>query len=324
MQPSNASVAGAPDGIDAVDDEGDSDGLPRRDREILTFERQWWKYAGAKEQAIRELFDMSATRYYQVLNALDRHSRGPGRRPHAGQASATIAREPAASAVGTTPRFRGLERGRALNASQGRLARQQARRLRRERIAGIVLAVVGIAVLVVAVIALRDPKNPSSTRSAGKTSTIRARPRRPPARRRPTPTVPPRAAPRARRHRQFDHQRPTATKPTVAQFKSDFPLVVLNNTTISGLAAEAAQRFEQGGWTVTSYGNLDNAIVSTCAYYDPSVRHAKGAAEELQREYPTIQRVEPKFDGLVDGPVVVVLTPGYSNGPSPSARLCNS
>jgi Protein of unknown function (DUF3263) len=46
------------------------DGLARRDREILTFERQWWKYAGAKEQAIRELFDMSATRYYQVLNTL--------------------------------------------------------------------------------------------------------------------------------------------------------------------------------------------------------------------------------------------------------------
>jgi hypothetical protein len=47
-----------------------ADGLARRDREILAFERQWWKYAGAKEQAIRELFDMSATRYYQVLNAL--------------------------------------------------------------------------------------------------------------------------------------------------------------------------------------------------------------------------------------------------------------
>jgi Protein of unknown function (DUF3263) len=46
------------------------DGLSRRDREILAFERQWWKYAGAKEQAIRELFDMSATRYYQVLNGL--------------------------------------------------------------------------------------------------------------------------------------------------------------------------------------------------------------------------------------------------------------
>jgi Protein of unknown function (DUF3263) len=44
--------------------------LDRREREILAFESQWWKYAGAKEQAIRELFDMSATRYYQVLNAL--------------------------------------------------------------------------------------------------------------------------------------------------------------------------------------------------------------------------------------------------------------
>ena len=37
---------------------------------ILTFERQWWKYAGAKESAIREQFGMSATRYFQVLNAL--------------------------------------------------------------------------------------------------------------------------------------------------------------------------------------------------------------------------------------------------------------
>ena len=45
-------------------------GLDERETAILAFERQWWKYAGAKETAIRELFDMSATRYYQVLNAL--------------------------------------------------------------------------------------------------------------------------------------------------------------------------------------------------------------------------------------------------------------
>ncbi len=45
-------------------------GLSDRDRRILDFERQWWKYSGAKEQAIRELFDLSAARYYQVLNAL--------------------------------------------------------------------------------------------------------------------------------------------------------------------------------------------------------------------------------------------------------------
>ncbi|WP_344412936.1 DUF3263 domain-containing protein [Amycolatopsis minnesotensis] len=45
-------------------------GLTSREQEVLAFERQWWKYAGAKEQAIRELFAMSSTRYYQVLNQL--------------------------------------------------------------------------------------------------------------------------------------------------------------------------------------------------------------------------------------------------------------
>ncbi len=45
-------------------------GLSERDQQVLALERNWWKYAGAKEQAIRDLFDMSATRYYQVLNAL--------------------------------------------------------------------------------------------------------------------------------------------------------------------------------------------------------------------------------------------------------------
>ena len=47
-----------------------TEGLTEREVAVLAFERQWWKYAGAKESAIRDLFDMSATRYYQVLNAL--------------------------------------------------------------------------------------------------------------------------------------------------------------------------------------------------------------------------------------------------------------
>ena len=55
----------APNGVQADETE-----LSERDHKILDFERQWWKYSGAKEQAIRELFQMSATRYYQVLNTL--------------------------------------------------------------------------------------------------------------------------------------------------------------------------------------------------------------------------------------------------------------
>src|SRR5688572_22336493 len=44
--------------------------LDERAVRILAFEKQWWKHAGAKEQAIRDTFGLSATRYYQVLNAL--------------------------------------------------------------------------------------------------------------------------------------------------------------------------------------------------------------------------------------------------------------
>jgi hypothetical protein len=44
--------------------------LTEREREILAFEQKWWKHAGAKEQAIRDAFDLSATRYYQLLNGL--------------------------------------------------------------------------------------------------------------------------------------------------------------------------------------------------------------------------------------------------------------
>jgi hypothetical protein len=37
---------------------------------ILDFERNWWRFAGAKEVAIKELFDLTAPRYYQLLNDL--------------------------------------------------------------------------------------------------------------------------------------------------------------------------------------------------------------------------------------------------------------
>ncbi len=46
------------------------DELSELDIKMLDFERSWWKHAGVKEQAIRERFDMSATRYYQLLNEL--------------------------------------------------------------------------------------------------------------------------------------------------------------------------------------------------------------------------------------------------------------
>jgi hypothetical protein len=45
-------------------------GLSELETRILDFEGSWWRYAGAKEAAIKELFDVTAPRYYQLLNDL--------------------------------------------------------------------------------------------------------------------------------------------------------------------------------------------------------------------------------------------------------------
>ena len=44
--------------------------LTELESRILEFERNWWRFAGAKESAIKELFDLTAPRYYQLLNDL--------------------------------------------------------------------------------------------------------------------------------------------------------------------------------------------------------------------------------------------------------------
>ncbi|WP_085066759.1 DUF3263 domain-containing protein [Catenuloplanes japonicus] len=44
--------------------------LAERELAILEFEKKWWRHAGAKEQAIRDEFGLSSTRYYQLLNGL--------------------------------------------------------------------------------------------------------------------------------------------------------------------------------------------------------------------------------------------------------------
>jgi predicted glycosyl hydrolase (DUF1957 family) len=49
---------------------GAESALDARSREILDFERSWWRFTGAKEQAVRDRFDLSSSRYYELLNAL--------------------------------------------------------------------------------------------------------------------------------------------------------------------------------------------------------------------------------------------------------------
>ena len=44
--------------------------LTERDKAILDFERSWWAEPGVKETAILERFELSASRYYQILGEL--------------------------------------------------------------------------------------------------------------------------------------------------------------------------------------------------------------------------------------------------------------
>jgi hypothetical protein len=44
--------------------------LDQRSRDILDFERNWWRAARPKERAIRERFGFSAARYHQLLSTL--------------------------------------------------------------------------------------------------------------------------------------------------------------------------------------------------------------------------------------------------------------
>jgi hypothetical protein len=169
------------------------------------------------------------------------------------------------------------------------------------------LTVLGVVVLVVAVFAL---KHPHKTATAAATSTRTPSPTRsstPGASHSPTgtPTGTP-AVTSSASSTPAGHSASSSTHP--------IPLVVLNNTTVHGLAEQAKATFQAGGWTVTSTGNLTNDILSTCAYYDPDAPGAQAAAEQLQAQFPGIKRVKPKFAGLPAGPIVVVLTPDYPTG----------
>lgn len=57
---------------ESVDGDRDSrqEQLSERDEQILQFEMRWTHHVGTKEAAIRQLFDLPAARYYQLLNSL--------------------------------------------------------------------------------------------------------------------------------------------------------------------------------------------------------------------------------------------------------------
>lgn len=44
--------------------------LTERDKAILDFERSWWSQPGTKASEVRERFELSTTRYYELLSEI--------------------------------------------------------------------------------------------------------------------------------------------------------------------------------------------------------------------------------------------------------------
>lgn len=65
VEPSPAAADGSVDGS-----EGESNELSAQECELLAFERDWWKYADAKDVAIREQLGLTPEGYYRALNAV--------------------------------------------------------------------------------------------------------------------------------------------------------------------------------------------------------------------------------------------------------------
>jgi hypothetical protein len=164
----------------------------------------------------------------------------------------------------------------------------------------VLVVALGVLVLVIALFALREPNGHVSAAESKTTSGVAKQ----------SPGASGKSTPGRRAS--------SSANPGSHSAGHGVALVVLNNSAVHGLAGQAAHSFEAGGWKVTSFGNFQNDIASTCAYYDPSSAGARTAAEALQAQYPAIKRVAPRFtpeagsQPLPSAPLVVVLTGDYT------------
>jgi hypothetical protein len=88
---------------------------------------------------------------------------------------------------------------------------------------------------------------------------------------------------------------------------------VYNNSTIAGLAAEAADDFRRNGWQVTEVANYPNARIPTSTvYYRPGTGE-EAAARRLGARFNL--RVEPRFEGIAGASpgLIVIVTNDYGS-----------
>lgn len=103
---------------------------------------------------------------------------------------------------------------------------------------------------------------------------------------------------------------PTTTTTTTPAFDPHtVPVRVLNNSTINGLAATAADKFRKAGWNVIEVGNFPEQqggrIITTTAYFRPGTDE-EPAAKALAAQFS--MRPNERSAGIANlGPGVIVI-----------------
>jgi type IV secretory pathway VirB10-like protein len=103
---------------------------------------------------------------------------------------------------------------------------------------------------------------------------------------------------------------PAPAPQQAAPARVEVPVLVLNNSRISGLAERAARYFEAGGWPVRDTGNSRGRIRATTIYYPPG---QEAAAREFARRFPEVKRVLPRLENLPGDGLTVVVTRDFSS-----------
>ncbi|SFA47250.1 LytR cell envelope-related transcriptional attenuator [Rhodococcoides kroppenstedtii] len=101
----------------------------------------------------------------------------------------------------------------------------------------------------------------------------------------------------------------TTTTATTSGASSASPIRVLNNSEVSGLAAETATRLESAGFAVGETGNYSSGVIAaSTVYYDPAVPGQQAQAERIAGTLGFGS--EPRFAGIANASpgIVVIVT----------------
>lgn len=201
-------------------------------------------------------------------------------------------------------------------------AERAARRSPKGSVAGVVVALAGVAVVLVALLALRSgADHPVGLTGVGQQALSLPVPASP-VQVSPVPASPTPAAPAATDPSPDDLSQPTlpgdhpgssavaasTPAPVPAPAAARVPLTVLNASRTRGLADRAAGAFRAGGWSVVVVANYTGPVSTTTVYFAPG---QEPVARRLAAQFIRITRVLPRFAGLPGSGLTVVVTREY-------------